>query len=150
MKARPVDKPVGEEEKKQAPPKETDGQPQEALTKQGVKDMLEEVKMAFSEDHKNMEMALLKQPFEVRDYQLVFFLSKGLQEDLFSKLKPELTGILRRKFNNPELEVSFEVREEAIDPSKNLYTSSEKLGFLLKKSPALKELKNRFGLETDF
>ncbi|NHE55737.1 hypothetical protein [Cyclobacterium plantarum] len=150
IKERPLTGQVEKETKKQPVSAETTVKPIQELTEQAVQQMLEEVKHAFSEDHKNMEMALLKQPFEVRGYHVVFFLSKGIQEDLFSKLRPELTGILRRKLQHPELEVSFEVKEEAIDPSKNLYTSSEKLSFLLKKSPALKELKNRFGLETDF
>ncbi|SHM99831.1 hypothetical protein SAMN04488057_105129 [Cyclobacterium lianum] len=112
--------------------------------------MLEEVRVEFGEGHKNMEMALLKQPFEVRGHHVVFFLSKGLQEDLFAKLKPELTGILRRKLHHPDLEVGFEVREAVADTSRNLYTSSEKFVFLMKKSPALKDLAARFGLETDF
>ena len=97
-----------------------------------------------------MEMALLNQPFELRDQEVVFMLSMGLHEDLFPKLKPELTGILRRELRNPELEVTFEINPEAENPSKNLYTSREKLGYLMEKSPALKELKKRFGLEADF
>lgn len=150
IKERPETGQVEEEKKKQPVSEKASVQPVEELTQQAVQQMLEEVKVAFRDDHKTMEMALLKQPFEVRGNHVVFFLSIGLQEDLFSKLKPELTGILRRKMQHPDLEVNFEVKEEAIDPTKNLYTSSEKLSFLLKKSPALKELKNRFGLETDF
>ena len=139
----------------QEAPKETLTQPSEeyplrALSEKEVINAMEEVKEDFKVGHKNMEMALLQQPFELKDHQIVFFLQGGLQEDLFPKLKPELTGILRRKLHQPDLEVIFEIKAEAIDPAKSLYTSSEKLSYLLKKSPALKELKNRFGLETDF
>ena len=95
-------------------------------------------------------MALLNQPFELRNREVVFMLSSGLHEDLFPKLKPELTGILRRKLREPDVEVTFEITEQAVDPLKNLYTSREKLTYLMEKSPALKELKKRFGLEADF
>jgi len=120
------------------------------VNRESVQSALEEVLEVFKEDHKSMEMAVLKQPFEINESQINFLLHGGLQEDIFVKLKPELTALFRRKLQNPDLEISFEIREETVDPSKHLYTSSEKLSFLLKKSPALKELKNRFGLETDF
>ncbi|MEX2565346.1 MAG: DNA polymerase III subunit gamma/tau [Cyclobacteriaceae bacterium] len=120
------------------------------LDKKSVNLALDEVLQVFKEDHKSMETAVIKQPFEIRENNIVFFLQGGLQEDIFVKMKPELTGIFRRKLQHPELDVTFEIKKEAEDPSKNLYTSSEKLEFLLKKSPALKELKKRFGLETDF
>jgi DNA polymerase-3 subunit gamma/tau len=124
--------------------------PRKPLTLDAIKNVFEEILVDFKKDHKNMEMALLNQPFELRDQEVVFMLSMGLHEDLFPKLKPELTGILRRELRNPELEVTFEINPEAENPSKNLYTSREKLGYLMEKSPALKELKKRFGLEADF
>lgn len=149
MKDRPT------QQVKQESPNDTITKPrsegtQRILSEAEVKNAMEEVKDDFKVGHKNMEMALLQQPFELKNHQIVFFLQGGLQEDLFPKLKPELTGILRRKLRQPDLEVIFEVKPEAVDPAKSLYTSSEKLSYLLKKSPALKELKNRFGLETDF
>ncbi|WP_162416974.1 DNA polymerase III subunit gamma/tau [Cyclobacterium roseum] len=149
MKDRPAQQ-VKQEAPKEAIASRPNESPQRILREEEVKNALEEVKDDFKVGHKNMEMALLQQPFEVKNHQVVFFLQGGLQEDLFPKLKPELTGILRRKLHQPDLEVIFEVKAEAVDPAKSLYTSSEKLSYLLKKSPALKELKNRFGLETDF
>jgi DNA polymerase-3 subunit gamma/tau len=131
-------------------PESDDASPRQALTLDAVKNVFEDILVDFKKDHKNMEMALLNQPFELRGQEVVFMLSIGLHEDLFPKLKPELTGILRRELRHPELEVTFEINPEAENPSKNLYTSREKLGYLMEKSPALKELKKRFGLEADF
>ncbi|WP_375583681.1 hypothetical protein [Cyclobacterium xiamenense] len=154
MKRQLKDRPLPQvtEEKRSEPTVsvETPVNPNRSITGEEVQGVLEEVKRAFKEGHKNMEMALLQQPFEVREQQIVFLIHGGLQEDLFPKLKPELTGIFRNKLQHPEVEVNFEVKAEALDPVKSLYTSREKLGYLLEKSPALKELKNRFGLETDF
>ncbi|MFC4871410.1 DNA polymerase III subunit gamma/tau [Negadavirga shengliensis] len=120
------------------------------LTEDSLKNALEEVILAFKANHKNLEVAVLKQPYEIHESQVVFILSGGLQEDIFIKVKPELTGMLRKKLQHAALEVAFEIREEEVDPAKNLYTSREKLTYLLDKSPALKELQRRFGLETDF
>tara|TARA_R110002124_G_scaffold55708_5_gene157780 strand:+ start:4757 stop:5146 length:390 start_codon:yes stop_codon:yes gene_type:complete len=124
--------------------------PKQPLNLDTIKGLFEEILEDFKKDHKNMEMALLNQPFELRNREVVFMLSSGLHEDLFPKLKPELTGILRRKLRQPDVEVTFEITEQAVDPLKNLYTSREKLTYLMEKSPALKELKKRFGLEADF
>ena len=124
--------------------------PKQPLNLDTIKGVFEEILEDFKKDHKNMEMALLNQPFELRNREVVFMLSSGVHEDLFPKLKPELTGILRRKLRQPDVEVTFEITEQAVDPLKNLYTSREKLTYLMEKSPALKELKKRFGLEADF
>ena len=124
--------------------------PRQPFNSDTIKTIFEEVLVEFKQDHKNMEMALLSQPFELRGQEVVFMLSSGLHEDLFPKLKPELTGALRRKLRHPDVEVTFEITKEVKDPIKNLYTSREKLTYLMEKSPALKELKNRFGLQADF
>ena len=150
MKDRPVLQVLDETTPEPIPSEEKPANSNRSISEAEVKGVLEEVKQAFKEGHKNMEMALLQQPFEVRQQQIVFLIHGGLQEDLFPKLKPELTGIFRKKLQHPEVEVNFEVKADDLDPVKSLYTSSEKLGYLLKKSPALKEFKNRFGLETDF
>lgn len=120
------------------------------LTEESLKTALDEVIISFKENHKNLETAVLKQPYEIKGSQVIFLLGGGIQEDVFGKVKPELTRLLRKKLRHAALEVSFEIREEAVDPAKNLYTSREKLTYLLGKSPALKELQKRFGLETDF
>lgn len=97
-----------------------------------------------------MEVALLKQPWELQGERVHFLLSNDLQQEIFSKCKPELTGFFRKKLQHARVEVTFEIQIEAVNQSKNLYTSSDKLRYLLEKSPALKELQKRFDLETDF
>lgn len=109
---------------------------------------MEQIITDYKAAHKNMEVAVLKQPFEVRGMQVHFQLAGELQKDIFSNLKPELTGLLRRKINHARLDVTFEMVEES--QGKNLYTSSDKLRYLLEKSEMLRILKDKFGLETDF
>ncbi|UCS93515.1 DNA polymerase III subunit gamma/tau [Echinicola marina] len=112
--------------------------------------MLEEIILDFKQKRKYQEITLLKQPFEVEANSVNFFLNGELQEHLFSKLKPELMGIVKRKLENDYVEIHYKIREEAVKEEDKLYTSTDKLAYLTKKSPALKELQKRFGLETDF
>ncbi|MDN3669936.1 hypothetical protein QWY93_11425 [Echinicola jeungdonensis] len=97
-----------------------------------------------------MESAMLKQPVKLKDEIVTFILNGELQEHIFARLKSELTGLLRKKLNHFGLEIQFEIQEEVVEESDKLYTSTDKLAYLIKKSPALKELQKRFGLETDF
>lgn len=120
------------------------------LEKRTVEAVLEDIMMDYKAAHKNMEVAVMRQPFEIREEAIHFLLAGELQRDIFLKCKPELTGLFRKKLLHARLDITYEIKEEAQDQSKNLYTSSDKLRYLLEKSPALKELKKRFELETDF
>lgn len=97
-----------------------------------------------------MEISILRQPFEVTGEKMVFFLSGEIQKDLFLKIRQEVTLLIRERLKNHKVDLSFEIREDAVSPSRKLYTSTDKLNYLREKSPALKELQQRFGLETDF
>lgn len=97
-----------------------------------------------------MEISILRQPFEVTGEKVVFFLSGEIQKDLFLKIRQEVTLLLREGLKNYRADLGFEIKEDAVSPSRKLYTSSDKLNYLREKSPALKELQQRFGLETDF
>jgi len=120
------------------------------LEKESVTAVLDEIIIDYKAAHKNMEVAVLRQPFEIREDAIHFLLAGELQRDIFLKCKPELTGLFRKKLLHARVDVTCEIQEEAPNQSKNLYTSSDKLRYLLEKSPALKELKTRFDLETDF
>ncbi|WP_114752656.1 hypothetical protein [Pleomorphovibrio marinus] len=119
------------------------------ITREQVAKALEEIIFGYKQSHRNMEIAVFKQEFELRTHQVHFFLHGELQQDIFEKCKPEINRLLKQKLKHPEVEASCEILEEK-NTGKNLYTSTDKLNFLLEKSPALKELQKRFGLETDF
>ncbi|WP_200974178.1 DNA polymerase III subunit gamma/tau [Echinicola sp. 20G] len=112
--------------------------------------VLEDIIALFKSQKKHLECTVLKQPYQVNGNQINFFLNGELQEHLFAKLRPELIGIVKKKLQNDLVELDFEVKEDAVSEEKKLYTSTDKLAYLTKKSPALKELQKRFGLETDF
>lgn len=99
--------------------------------------------------HRNLEMTVLKQPVILEGETITFQLNGEIQEGIFQKIRPEILLILRRKLNNYSIHLDAVIKEEP-DGKRKLYTSTDKLNHLLEKSPALEDLKRRFGLETDF
>lgn len=131
-------------------PAEEISQIEEPFDYHKVQGAINDIRYEFKEQGKSMEMAVLNQPFEVEGKEVKFMLSGEIQKDIFSKIKPDFLKFLRKKINNYKVELSFEINAEAVSPGKKLYTSTDKLTYLKDKSPALKELQKRFGLETDF
>ncbi|WP_304516938.1 DNA polymerase III subunit gamma/tau [Cecembia rubra] len=112
--------------------------------------VLQDIIANYKEQHKNLEVTVLKQPVELSGETITFKLNGEIQQDIFYKIKPEVFQLLRRKLNNYSIHLESVIAEEATDEKKKLYTSSDKLRYLKEKSPALTELQRRFGLETDF
>lgn len=136
-------------------PHQEEGKPQEDRPRESfnagkVQAVLEDIIYTFREQGKNMEISILRQPFEVLEEKVVFFLSGEIQKDLFLKIRQEVTLLMREGLKNHKADLGFEIREDAVSSAKKLYTSTDKLNYLREKSPALKELQQRFGLETDF
>lgn len=118
--------------------------------KEKLSNVLVGIIQTFKEEHRNLEAVALNQPFELEGEKAVFHLVSDIQAGVFQKIKQEITTELRRKLNNYNLQIEFEVREEVKDDKKRLYTSTDKLHYLREKSDLLDELLNRFKLETDF
>ena len=122
----------------------------EPFNKGKVQAVLEDIVYTFKEQGKNMEISILKQPFEVIEEKVTFFLNGEIQKDIFSKIRQEVTLLIRKGLQNYSVDLGFEIKEDAVNTAQKLYTSTDKLNYLREKSPALKELQQRFGLETDF
>lgn len=116
-------------------------------TLQGV---LQEIIHNFRESNKNMEVSILRQPFDILGEKITFLLNGEMQKDLFLKVRPEITLLIRNALQNFKVDVTYEIKTDAVSSSRKLYTSTDKLNYLREKSPQLKELQKRFGLETDF
>lgn len=104
----------------------------------------------FAEQRKKFqaEYQLLVQPYDLRDNRVIIHLLSPVQETMLSNIKSELTSYLREKLKNNTILVAGELKET--DDKKMRYTSRDKFEYLLEKNPALKELKERLGLDTDF
>lgn len=104
----------------------------------------------FTEQRKNQvaEYQLLKGNIKLDKNQVVLTLSNPIQEPLLQGIRSSLVGFLREKLGNNSVVVSGVLEQS--DQKKVIYTNKEKFEHLAEKFPLLKELKDRFGLDTDF
>lgn len=115
-----------------------------------MRNVIQEIIEDLKSNHKTLEGTVLKQSFILEGETITFHLNGEIQQDIFFKIKNDILGILRRKLNNYSIHLECEIKEDDESNKRKLYTSTDKLHYLLDKSPALAELKKRFGLETDF
>jgi len=67
---------------------------------------------------------------------------------MLNNFRTELTTFLREKLKNSTILVTGDLKEA--EDKKMMYTSRDKFEYLLEKNPALKEMKERLGLDPDF
>lgn len=92
---------------------------------------------------------LLTQGFELVNNTVRAHLLNHFQETLLNEMKLDLLTFLRDSLQNDSIQLGGEVKVAA-DDKRVLYTNREKLEHLMEKNPVVKELKDKFGLDTDF
>jgi len=104
----------------------------------------------FAEQRKGQvaEYQLLKGNISLDKNEVVLSLSNPIQEPLLHAIRTSLITFLREKLGNNSVMVSGVLQQAA--PGKVIYTNKEKFEHLAEKYPLLKDLKERFGLDTDF
>lgn len=104
----------------------------------------------FAEQRKNQvaEYQLLKGNIRLDHNQVLLTLNNPIQEPLLQGIRTSLVGFLREKLGNSSVNVSGVLEQTA--HSKVIYTNKEKFEHLAEQFPVLKDLKERFGLDTDF
>ncbi|GAA4362706.1 DNA polymerase III subunit gamma/tau [Hymenobacter saemangeumensis] len=96
------------------------------------------------------EFWLLNRPVAANEeHQIELAVDNPIQVDLFNEIRTEFLGELRRRTGHPRLNVNV-VMNQAAPSAKKLYTASDKFEYLAEKFPALREAKQRLGLEADF
>jgi len=107
--------------------------------------------LAFTERYKGMQVTyhLLSQGFEFRDNKVIIQLHNHFQETLLDQIRLDLLTFIRERLSNDSIQLAGEIKAVASD-KKVLYTNKEKLDHLMEKNPMVKELKDKFGLDTDF
>jgi len=91
---------------------------------------------------------VLSQNFTLVDETIILKLLNPIQVDILNDFKDELMEYLRNELKNDHLSIKTEVIQ--LSDKKMLYTTKEKLDFLIEKNPELKNLKDKLGLDTDF
>jgi hypothetical protein len=93
---------------------------------------------------------MLSQPFELRNNtQIVVSLHSPVHETMLNGIRLELGGLLREKLRNTSIQLMGEFVKEG-EQKKAIYTNTDKFEYLMGKNPALRELKERFGLDPEF
>ena len=96
----------------------------------------------------NISTTLKRSSLEFNNHILRLGISNELQKDLVNEVKEELMAFVRQNIKNTNLMLETFLTQQK--QGKRLYTQQEKYEFLEEKFPAIKDLKNRLGLEIGF
>ncbi|MBD2715903.1 DNA polymerase III subunit gamma/tau [Microvirga sp. STR05] len=115
-------------------------------------EVLQRVWKELTEERKPISMmhySLLNRPVQANEQHLILLrVDNPVQEDLFNELRAEFLGELRRRTGYPRLNVQVEVVER-VETGRKLYTSTDKMDYLMEKYPMLLEMKQKLGLDVD-
>ncbi len=98
---------------------------------------------------RDSEYTTLNQPMHIEDEAVIrITLANSFQLLTVENIQQELLTYLRQKLRNGSIMLKPDVQK--FEEKKLIYTNSEKFEHLAKKYPALRDLKQRFELDTDF
>ena len=90
---------------------------------------------------------LLNKVPDIQENHIIKFRFSEEEKSAFKKFEEKLLNSLRKRLNNPLIQIIFEiVKTEEVKP----YTPQQKFEYLSNKNPIINELKDRLGLEVDF
>ncbi|NDK56974.1 DNA polymerase III subunit gamma/tau [Pontibacter fetidus] len=96
-----------------------------------------------------MEYTLLNRQYHVNEQnEVTLHLDNHVMMDQFSALRPAILAELRQQLGNRSINLVAEVVE--VQDEKRLYTSQDKFNYMAEKYPVIVDIKQRFGLDTDF
>ena len=70
-----------------------------------------------------------------------------MEFDILERFSEDLISYLRTRLNNSSIQVNGKL--DQAEKAKKLYTSKDKYEYMIRQNPALKELKDRLGLDFD-
>lgn len=91
---------------------------------------------------------MMRRGYSIEGSILKLSLVGNVEEFLFQSLKTSLITFLRDRTGNSSLLIQTELIEQPVGERK-LHSAKEKFEHLAEKNPALKEMKDRFGLDLD-
>ncbi|WP_439880305.1 DNA polymerase III subunit gamma/tau [Pontibacter sp. MBLB2868] len=97
-----------------------------------------------------MEFTLLNRQYHIGpENEVILHLENHVMMDQFTALRPDILRELKKETGNKNIKLRAEVVEMQ-DEGRKLYTSQDKFNYLAEKFPVIVDLKQRFGLDTDF
>jgi hypothetical protein len=97
------------------------------------------------DDRPNLQSTLSEVPELKENFQLVLEIENTIQEDLISSIKPELVSWLRIELKNSLIQLNTVITEKV--KGRLIYSDAEKYDELVKKSPSLALLRQKFNLD---
>lgn len=82
------------------------------------------------------------------DRAIKIILESQLENSILDKFEVDLIRFFRKKLDNTFVQLEREVSEQVT--VKNLYTSKEKFEYMANLNPALREMKDRLGLDFEY
>lgn len=125
--------------------------PQEpVILKKATAEEIEAAWNAYADTKKDQvaEQLLLQRPKTISEQKILLKLANAVEAQLLNNLKTELLADLREQCQDPGITIEHEV--EIRDTARPAYTGREKLEKLIEKYPAVKEFRDRFGLDPEF
>ncbi|UYZ61563.1 DNA polymerase III subunit gamma/tau [Hymenobacter weizhouensis] len=100
--------------------------------------------------HSMSEYSVLNRPVQANEQHVILLrVDNPVQEDQFNEFRADFLAQLRQRTGYPRLNVQVEVAAQQ-NTGRKLYTSSDKLEYLMEKYPMLTAMKQRLGLDADF
>ena len=93
------------------------------------------------------EHSLLQREYHLEENVIKLQLTNPVEETLLASIKTDLITYLKERL---QCEISLEGVLQKTESKKMIYTNREKFDHLAEKHPALRELKERLGLDTDY
>ncbi|GAB2719430.1 hypothetical protein GCM10011495_34900 [Hymenobacter frigidus] len=117
-------------------------------------DLLQRVWQELAEERRAQdrmsEFWVLNRPVTANaEHNIELAVDNPIQVDQFNEMRVEFLAELRRRTGHPRLTVQ-PVVTAAAPTAKKLYTATDKFEYLAERFPALREAKQRLGLEADF
>ncbi len=82
------------------------------------------------------------------EYDVLIHLASSLEVSILERLEQGIVQHFRTTLKNTSIQLKKEVSEQ--EKAKKLYTSKEKYDYMVEQNPALKDLKDRLGLDFEF
>ncbi len=122
---------------------------EEVFEESALKDAWNAYLQNIKQQGKETEYAALHREISiVNDYEIHLKVPNSFQLLTIENIQVELLTHLRKKLKNKNITLKVDV--EKMEDKKMIYTNSEKFEYLAAKYPALRTLKSRLDLETDF
>ncbi len=135
-------------QEKQAADKDPSARPQQAFSSADLLHAWNQLAESHKEENLGLFLAMTTGKTRLEENTVFLSVDNAIQQDLVNEKKPELLSHLRKKLNNYAIQIETSI--QSTDAKQKAYLPGEKLEVLIKKNPAVQQLKEALGLDLDY